>query len=87
MSNHDISGPFFLNSLMKIIPGSYDLGRINQKKTFFKDDGIVGKGFVVEMLPKVKSYYRFTTTMTEKVMAICKGEKLEDNFILMVEEF
>jgi hypothetical protein len=61
MSNHDILGPFFLNCLMKILPGSYDISKINQKKTFFKDDDILAKGFIIELLPKVKSFYRYTT--------------------------
>ena len=47
MSNHDIIGPFFLNCLMKIIPGNYDVSKLNNKKVFFKDDSIIGKGFVI----------------------------------------
>jgi hypothetical protein len=47
MSNHDIMGPFFLNCLIKLIPGTYDLTKLNDKKTFFKDEGIIHQGFVV----------------------------------------
>lgn len=46
MSHHDISGPFFLSSLMKIIPGVYDLSKLNDKKIPFKDEAILNKGFV-----------------------------------------
>jgi hypothetical protein len=46
MSNHDIAGPFFLSTLMKLIPAVYDLSKLNDKKTPFKDDGILKKGFV-----------------------------------------
>jgi hypothetical protein len=37
MSNHDISGPFFLSCLIKLLPGVYDLTKLNDKKIFFKD--------------------------------------------------
>lgn len=54
MSNHDISGmflfifigTFYLNCLIKLIPGKYDLTKLNDKKIFFKDDSIINKGFV-----------------------------------------
>jgi hypothetical protein len=61
MSNHDIVGGFFLNCLMSLVPARYDLTKINDKKTFFKDEGIILKGFVVKMDFKIKSFYRFTT--------------------------
>jgi hypothetical protein len=86
MSNNDILGAYFLNCLMKIIPARYDLGRLDMSKVLFKEDGIIGKGFVVELLPKVKSYYRYTTQRTDQVMAICKGERLYDNYMDLVEE-
>lgn len=54
-------GTFFLNCLMKIIPGRYDLERVNLNKVIFKEDNIIGKGFLAELVPKVKSYYRYTT--------------------------
>ena len=57
-------GTFFLNCLMKIIPGMYDLGRVNLNKVIFKEDNIIGKGFLAELVPKVKSYYRYTTEQT-----------------------
>jgi hypothetical protein len=47
MSNHDIVGPFFLNCIMKLIPGTYNLDKVNYKKIMFKDDDILSKGFVV----------------------------------------
>lgn len=46
MSNHDIVGSFFLNSMMKLIPGKYDLTKLNDQKVFFKDDSILAKGFI-----------------------------------------
>lgn len=61
MSNHDIIGPFLLSSVMGLLPAKYDLSKIDRKKVFFKDDGIITKGFVIELLPKIKSFYRFTT--------------------------
>ncbi len=76
MSNHDILGRYFLNCLMKIIPGSYDLSKLDDKKVFFKDDGIIGKGFIVELVPKIKSFYRYTTQLTDKIEYTCKEEKL-----------
>lgn len=47
MTNHDILGPFFLSCLMSLIPAKYDISKLNDKKSFFKDDGIIGQGFVV----------------------------------------
>ena len=61
MSHHDIAGPFFLNSLIKLIPAKYDLTKLNDKKVFFRDEGILAKGFVAELHPKIKSFHRFTT--------------------------
>jgi len=46
---------------MQIIPGRYDLSKINKMKAIFKDDGIITKGFVIELLPKIKSFYRYNT--------------------------
>lgn len=46
MSHHEIAGPFFLNSLMKLIPAKYDLTKLNDNKVFFKDEGILARGFV-----------------------------------------
>jgi hypothetical protein len=37
MSNNDILGPFFLNCLIKLLPGKYDLSKLNDKKAFFKE--------------------------------------------------
>ena len=61
MSNHDIIGPFLLNCVMRLLPAKYDLSKLDRKRVFFKDDNILAKGFVVELLPKIKSFYRFTT--------------------------
>lgn len=72
MSNHDIAGPFFLNSLIKILPGVYDLTKLNDKKIFFREDGIINKGFVSELLPKIKTFYRYTTELTDKIFYTCK---------------
>ena len=77
MSHHDIAGPFFLNSLMKLMPGKYDLTKLNDKKVFFKDEGILTKGFVAELYPKIKSYYRFTTELTDKIVFTCRQDKLK----------
>lgn len=61
MTHQDLAGAFLLHTLTKLIPGRYDLTKLNDKKSFFRDDGILNKGFVAELVPKVKSYYRFTT--------------------------
>jgi hypothetical protein len=61
MSNHDIIGPFLLDCVMGLLPAKYDLSKLDRKRVFFKDDNILAKGFVVELLPKIKSFYRFTT--------------------------
>lgn len=76
MSHHDIAGPFFLNSLIKLIPARYDLTKLNDKKVYFKDEGLLTKGFVAELKPKVKSYYRFTTELTDKIAYTCKQERI-----------
>lgn len=72
MSHHDLSGAFLLHTLTKLIPGVYDLTKLNDKKVFFRDDGIINKGFVAEIIPKVKSFYRYTTELTDKIMWACK---------------
>lgn len=46
MTHHDLSGAFLLHTLMKIIPGVYDLTKLNDKKLYFRDEGVVNKGFV-----------------------------------------
>jgi hypothetical protein len=46
---------------MGLLPAKYDLSKLDRKRVFFKDDNILAKGFVVELLPKIKSFYRFTT--------------------------
>jgi hypothetical protein len=86
MSHHDIAGPFFLNCLMKLIPARYDLTKLNDKKVFFKDEGILGKGFVGELHPKIKSYHRFTTELTDKIAFTCKQEKIRENYVAIVQE-
>lgn len=86
MSNHDIIGPYFLSCLMSYFPAKYDLSKLNRKKNFFKDEGIVAKGFLIELYPKTKSYYRYTSELTDKIELTCKADKLKENFDAMVLE-
>ncbi len=61
MSNNEIVAGFLLNSMMKLIPALYDIRKLNKNKKIFQEEGIISKGFVIKMVPKIKSYYRFTT--------------------------
>lgn len=50
-----------LSCLMTLIPGEYDISMIDKSKTIFKDQGIIKKGFVKKLKPKIKSYFRFSS--------------------------
>lgn len=56
---------------MVLIRAEYDLTRLDKNKAIFKDQGIIKNGFVKNMEPKVKSYYRFDSKIVETV-EICK---------------
>jgi hypothetical protein len=60
---------------MKLIPAEYDLTKLNKNKKIFQEEGIINKGFVIKMLPKIKSYYRYTTELIEKIKYSCREEK------------
>ena len=62
-----------MNSLMGLMRGKYDLTRCNMNKTMFRDENIVGSGFVVEVGMKVKSYYRWMTEDVESLNNVCKS--------------
>lgn len=61
MNNSEIVPGIFLNSIIKLLRVRVDMNKFAKNKKVFKEEGIVGQGFVVALDPKVKSYYRFTT--------------------------
>lgn len=69
---------------MNLIPAKYDIQKIDFKKKIFKDEEIILKGFVLDLVPKIKSYYRYTTELTEKIDVVCKSEKIRDNYEAIV---
>jgi hypothetical protein len=56
---------------MTLIDADYKLQNLDKQKVIFKDQGIIEKGFVHRLKPKVKSYYRFSSKIVETV-EICK---------------
>ena len=65
-------GGFFLNSLIKLLRITCEAGKLDQSKKIFKEEGIVGAGFVIAVEPKSKSFYRFTGDFIDKVKYACK---------------
>ena len=41
---------------MELLPADSDIDKINMDRLIFKDKNIIEKGFVRQVLPKVKSY-------------------------------
>ena len=56
-----------LSCLITLIRGKYDIGCLDKSKAIFKDQGIIQKGFLKKLEPKVKSYYRFSSKIVETV--------------------
>ena len=71
LNAHELIGGFLLSCLLTLIRAEYDLSKIDKEKTIFKDQGIIKKGFVKRLGPKIKSYYRFSSKIVETV-EICK---------------
>lgn len=71
MNTHELLGGFLLSCLMALINADYNMKYLNKEKIIFKDQGIIGKGFVNRLLPKIKSYYRFSSKIVETI-EICK---------------
>lgn len=46
---------------MVLICGQYDIGCLDQEKVIFKDQGIIQRGFLNKLMPKIKSYYKFSS--------------------------
>lgn len=46
---------------MVLICGQYDIGCVDQEKVIFKDQGIIQRGFLNKLMPKIKSYYKFSS--------------------------
>lgn len=71
LNAHELIGGFLLSCLITLIRAHYDLSKIDKEKVIFKDQGIIRKGFVQSLSPKIKSYYRFSSKIVETV-EICK---------------
>jgi len=56
---------------MTLINAEYKIQNLDKSKVIFKDQGIIEKGFVHRLKPKIKSYYRFSAKIMETV-EICK---------------
>jgi hypothetical protein len=63
----ELIGGFLLSCLMTIIYAEYDLNMLNKEKHILKDQNIIKKGFVKQLKPKVKSYYRFSSKVVEAI--------------------
>ena len=61
ITNSELIPGFFLNSLIKLLRVRVDMSKFNRGKKVFKEEGIVGAGFVMGVDPKVKSYYRYSS--------------------------
>ena len=61
ITNTELIPGFFLNSLIKLLRIQPDITKLNKAKKPFREEGVIGQGFVVSLQPKVKSYYRFST--------------------------
>jgi hypothetical protein len=58
---------FFFNSIMELIPATYDLTKINRRKYIFEEPKIIEPGFVKLLQPKVKCYDRFLPVRLEEL--------------------
>lgn len=67
INTHELVGGFLLSCLMTLISAEYDITLLNKQKTIFKDQNIIERGFVISLLPKIKSYYRFSSKIVETV--------------------
>lgn len=62
LNHKDILPGFFFNSILELIPGTYDIGKINKKgRVIFQTQNIIEPGFVKQLQPKVKCFDRFLT--------------------------
>ena len=59
LSHQELLPKFFFRSLMELLPADYNIDKINMNRTIFKDKNIIERGFVRQVLPKIKSYERF----------------------------
>lgn len=75
LSNSELVGGYFLNSLIKLLRITCDFSKLNKEKKIFKDEGVLAAGFVIGVQPKSKSYYRLTSDFIEKIKYSCKEEK------------
>lgn len=48
-NNNEILGGFFLNSLIKLLRVNCDMSKLNRSKKIFKEEGIIGPGFVISI--------------------------------------
>lgn len=59
LNHKDILPGFFFTSLLEIIPGSYDISKINKNKRLFEETRVFESGFLKTIQPKVKCLERF----------------------------
>lgn len=59
LNHKDILPGFFFNSLLELIPSSYDIGKINKNKRVFEETRVFEAGFIKTIQPKVKCLDRF----------------------------
>lgn len=57
---------------MSIIHADYDIEKINKNKELLNEREIIGKGFIVELKPIVKSYTNYVTERNSKLINLCK---------------
>lgn len=55
----DLIPGFFLNSILELIPGSYDITKLNKAKGIFQSAKMIEPGFVKLIQPKIKCFNRF----------------------------
>lgn len=71
LNMRDIEPGFFLGSLMGMLNGEYDIGKLDKGKKLLQDRDIIHNGFLVKLKPKVRSYDKFITEKTQKVLSLC----------------
>jgi hypothetical protein len=59
LNHKEIISGFFFNSILELIPCKIDVKRINKRKKIFEEMKIIESGFIIDLLPKIKSYHRF----------------------------
>jgi hypothetical protein len=71
----DLVPGFFLNSILQLIPGSYDITKLLKNKAIFQHAKIIEPGFVKMIQPKIKCYDRFLPFRLEELKNEAKFNK------------